>query len=100
MGSGSYPQIWHMQEKIDHLSSSNQQQLEDNHKLEAELQQVQESTEAVEARARNDFGMIKKGETFYQIILSPEQSAPVQAEGDTTKEKITPVLPSAANEAQ
>jgi len=82
VGSGSFPQIWHMQDKVETLSAANQQQMEKNRKLEAEVEQFQEGTEAIEARARSDFGMIKKGETFYQIILDPEKP-----ETATNKEK-------------
>lgn len=62
-----------MEKQIKTLSESNQKQLEQNRKLEAEVQELQSGTEAVEARARNDFGMVEKGETFYQVILEPKQ---------------------------
>lgn len=81
-GTGSFPQIWSMQDKVESLATANQQQLEKNRKLEAEVEQFQEGTEAIEARARSDFGMIKKGETFYQVILKPENS-------DTSGEETT-----------
>ncbi len=74
IGSGGFQQIWHMQDQIETLSTSNKQKQEDNRKLEAEIQEFQGGTEAIESRARNDFGMIKKGETFYQVILNPEQT--------------------------
>ncbi|MEE9303773.1 MAG: septum formation initiator family protein [Thiotrichaceae bacterium] len=80
LGNGSFPQIWHMQDQIETLSTSNKQKQEENRKLEAEIQEFQGGTEAIEARARNDFGMMKKGETFYQIILNPGQ----QEDGSVT----------------
>lgn len=83
IGNGSFPQIWHMKDQIKTLSSSNQTREEENRKLEAEIQQFKEGTEAIEDRARSDFGMIKKGETFYQVILEDRQldSASGQPEG-------------------
>ncbi len=76
IGSGSFPQIWDMKDQIEQLSTSNQHKQEENRKLEAEIQGFQGGTEAIEARARSDFGMVKKGETFYQIILDPKQAVP------------------------
>jgi cell division protein FtsB len=39
-----------------------------NEKLEHQLQYLQANNTAVEARARGELGMIKKGETFYQVV--------------------------------
>lgn len=50
-----------------------EQQINDNLKdrnehLLSELRYVQKDQNAIEGRARNELGMIKKGETFYQIV--------------------------------
>jgi cell division protein FtsB len=39
-----------------------------NQMLEAEVQDLKQRVEALEERARNDLGMIKHGETFYQYL--------------------------------
>ena len=39
-----------------------------NQMLEAEVQDLKQRLEALEERARNDLGMIKQGETFYQYL--------------------------------
>ncbi len=39
-----------------------------NNKLIRQVQYLQTHNEAVESRARGEFGMIKKDETFYQIL--------------------------------
>ena len=95
MGSGSFSQIWYMEDQIEQLSSSNKQKQEANRKLEAEIQEFQNGTEAIEARARNDFGMTKKGDTYYQVILNPSQAPKNTATGSTfnpqpTKETSAP----------
>ena len=41
-----------------------------NEELLFQVARLQNSKDAVESRARNELGMIKKGETFYQIIKS------------------------------
>ena len=39
-----------------------------NDELLFQVERLRYSQEAVEARARNELGMIKKGETFYQVV--------------------------------
>lgn len=39
-----------------------------NEVLMAQIEQLQKSEESTEAHARNELGMIKKGETFYQVV--------------------------------
>lgn len=39
-----------------------------NDLLLSEVQQLQKNKDAVEARARGELGMIKKDETFYQVV--------------------------------
>lgn len=39
-----------------------------NDKLIKQIQGLQASNEAIESRARGELGMVKKGETFYQVV--------------------------------
>jgi cell division protein FtsB len=39
-----------------------------NAALSADIKDLRSGKKSVEERARNDLGMIKKGETFYQVI--------------------------------
>lgn len=41
-----------------------------NEALLFQIERLQNSKDAAEARARNELGMIKKDETFYQIVKS------------------------------
>lgn len=68
-GNGSFPAIWQMQEQLSALTTQNEEMQARNQKLEAEVNGLKESLDAIEARARNDFGMIKRGETFYQVVI-------------------------------
>ena len=45
-----------------------------NAALEAEVKDLKQGMQAVEERARSELGMIKKGETFYQIVEQPAGS--------------------------
>ncbi|WP_421621108.1 cell division protein FtsB [Alkalilimnicola ehrlichii] len=48
-------------QEVDRLRQRNQA-------LEAEVNDLKTGLEALEERARSELGMIRKGETFYQII--------------------------------
>lgn len=39
-----------------------------NEKLIQQIQYLQASNDAIEERARRELGMVKKGETFYQVV--------------------------------
>lgn len=39
-----------------------------NEELLFQVQRLQNSQDATESRARNELGMVKKGETFYQVV--------------------------------
>ncbi|HID44921.1 MAG TPA: cell division protein FtsB [Chromatiaceae bacterium] len=76
VGQGSMAEVYRLQQKID----SQQQQLarmkERNARLRAEVQSLKTGLEAVEARARSDLGMIKEGETFFQVIEPAGSATP------------------------
>ena len=73
MGNGSYRDIWHMNDQIKTIGEANQTKIDENRKLEAEIEEFQSGDAAILERARTEFGMVKKGETFYQVILKPEE---------------------------
>lgn len=43
-----------------------------NRALEAEVDDLKSGLEAMEERARSDLGMIREGETFIQVVDTPE----------------------------
>ena len=65
--SGGLVQIVQMKNSITALHNQNEQLAQRNAVLEADVNDLKQGNEAVEERARNDLGMIKKGETFYQV---------------------------------
>ena len=52
----------------------NKQARERNSVLVAEIDDLRSGLTAIEERARTDLGMIKEGETFYQIIPGSSDS--------------------------
>jgi len=86
MGNGSYRDIWHMNDQIKTVGEENQMRIDENRKLEAEIEEFQSGDAAILERARTEFGMVKKGETFYQVILKPEEMEP-EKENSSDNEK-------------
>ena len=67
-GDGNMREVWALRDAIELQKKENKQLVERNAALEAEVQDLKQGLEAVEERARSELGMIKKDETFYQII--------------------------------
>ena len=66
--SGGLVQIWRLHHDIATVQVENASLAERNSVLQAEVNDLKQGNEALEERARNDLGMIKKNETFYEIV--------------------------------
>lgn len=67
-GDGSIMQVYEYQEQLDALKKEEIENKERNDILYGEVLNLRNGTEALEERARHELGMIKKNETFFQII--------------------------------
>lgn len=75
-GDGSLQHVQRLQREIDLNRTDLERIHERNTTLEAEVDDLKTGLEAVEERARSDLGMIRKGETYYQIVgTSSDQEA-------------------------
>ncbi|MDH5361050.1 MAG: cell division protein FtsB [Gammaproteobacteria bacterium] len=61
-------EIWKLQQQIAEQTAENTQLKERNEALQAEVKDLKQGMQAIEERARSELGLIKKGETFYQVI--------------------------------
>jgi cell division protein FtsB len=68
VGEGSLATVWRLQQSIDKQNQENKLLVERNKALEAEVLDLKQGKDAIEERARSDLGMIKKGETYIQIV--------------------------------
>ncbi len=68
VGQGSRAEVYRLERQIERQQARLAEMRERNEKLRAEVESLKNGLEAVEARARLDLGMIKDGETFYQVI--------------------------------
>ncbi len=65
---GSMKDVWRLEDAIAVQRDENQRLSDRNQALAAEVDDLKQGLEAIEERARNELGMIKKGETFFQVI--------------------------------
>jgi cell division protein FtsB len=68
IGDGSVRTAIQLKQQIAAQQAQNKKLQEQNQMLLAEVQDLKGGKQAVEERARNDLGMVKKDETFYQIV--------------------------------
>jgi cell division protein FtsB len=71
VGDGSLAEVWDLFRQVEMQKEENQRLHERNQALEAEVQDLKKGLESIEERAREELGMIKDDETFYQIIEDP-----------------------------
>jgi len=76
VGDGGIPDVMHVQNEVDNAKVEEKKLQERNKALAAEVRDLKQGLEAIEERARNELGMIKKDETFYQIIKPVEEKLP------------------------
>ena len=67
-GDGSLQDVWRLNGDVEQQRKENSVLRERNEALDADVLDLQQGLEAIEEHAREDLGMIKKGETFYQVI--------------------------------
>jgi len=68
VGEGSLAQVNSLNKQIADQQGENERLLERNRILEAEVLELKQGMETVEERARQELGMVKEGETLYQLI--------------------------------
>ncbi|MGD8483541.1 MAG: cell division protein FtsB [Thioalkalispiraceae bacterium] len=68
LGEGSLVHVWRLQQAIETQSKENKKLAERNKALEAEVTDLKQGKDAIEERARSELGMIKKGETYIQVV--------------------------------
>ncbi|MEY8213699.1 MAG: cell division protein FtsB [Colwellia sp.] len=72
-GKNSVPDYLALQDDVTRQQLANEKLKQRNKLLYADTDDLKLGTEAIEERARNELGMIKKNETFFRIIPSKNQ---------------------------
>jgi len=68
LGDGGIPEVLQLQHEVQRVSVDVSKLQERNRSLGAEVQDLKTGLDAIEERARSELGMIKSGETYYQLI--------------------------------
>ncbi len=68
LGDGGIVEVRAYQQRLDQLNEQIKTNEERNQALYGEVLDLRQGLTAIEERARRELGMIKQGETFFQII--------------------------------
>lgn len=68
VGEGSVSQLRDLDSQVDVQKQDNLVLKERNDELENEVLDLKNGLDAVEERARKEFGMVKEGETLYIVV--------------------------------
>ena len=80
LGKGSWHRVWEVGQQVASQHETNQKHQIRNAALDAEVQDLKQGSVAIEERARNELGMIKQNEIFFQVeidaqnIISPDKT--------------------------
>lgn len=82
LGEGGLPEVLKLDAEIDSVTLDVQRLQERNKTLDAEVLDLKTGLEAIEERARNELGMIRKDEVFYQVIENRNEANPGKLKPD------------------
>ena len=68
VAEGSWAHVARLDRNIAEQEQTNKRLRERNRQLATEVEALKQGLDSIEARAREDLGMIKEGETFYMMI--------------------------------
>ncbi|MBP7711517.1 MAG: septum formation initiator family protein [Gammaproteobacteria bacterium] len=68
LGDGSLEEVRDLDRRTRAQQGENEQYLERNRALDAEVRDLKGGLEAIEERARRELGMTRKDETFYLLV--------------------------------
>src|SRR5690606_25159269 len=71
VGAGSWADVAALDRNIEQQQEKNERRMARNQLLEGEVISLKSGLDAIEERARNDLGMIKRDEPFY-LVVDPE----------------------------
>ena len=83
LGEGGFREVARLTDRVEQQQQRNDDLLQRNAELQAEVIDLREKLDAVEERARSELGLIKPAEEFYQVVpSSPENKQLGHESGD------------------
>lgn len=83
VGDNGISELRGLQQDITRQEATNQQLIQRNQLLQADINDLRSAQEAVEERARNELGLIREHETFFRLIRV-QDGMTVASGSDTT----------------
>ena len=85
LGEGGFREVARLETRVGDQRQVNEDLLQRNAELQAEVEDLRERLDAVEERARNELGLIKPDEQFYQVVPPPpDDQQTVKNDGEGT----------------
>jgi cell division protein FtsB len=78
-GNGSMREVDSLRVAVKKQADENARLLQRNQALGADVLDLKHGDQAVEARARTELGLVKRGEIFYQVVEQPAQTGSTPA---------------------
>lgn len=75
LSSDGERKVWRLREEVAERTAQNHGLAERNAELAAEVQDLKSGLEAAEERARNELGLVKPDESFYEVVEEPKAGA-------------------------
>jgi len=72
-GKGSWMRVWEIDRQVHEQRITNDKLRQRNAALEAEVRDLKNGYDAIEERARNELGMTKHDEVFYEVLKGSAQ---------------------------
>ena len=74
LGEGGFTEVARLEARVEVQRQKNNELLQRNAELEAEVEDLRERLDAVEELARSELGLIKPAEQFYQVVPPPPEN--------------------------
>ncbi len=87
LGKGGQLRVWEMERQIESQRQINAGLQARNAALDAEVRDLKQGLEAVEERARNELGMIRRDEIFFQVLEAAPAGAAAVAPAPAQEKK-------------
>lgn len=81
LGKGGLLRVWETERQISAQREANERMRARNAALDAEVGDLKQGLEAVEERARNELGMIRRDEVFFQVLEGAPAVRPAEPSG-------------------
>jgi cell division protein FtsB len=77
LGKGSWLRVWDVDQQLRAQHETNLKLRSRNAALDAEVRDLKQGFDAIEERARDELGMVKQDEIFFQLLDDQRKTAPL-----------------------